>query len=132
MTHHLVILQKTYFTRILRGTKTTECRLSKTKRAPYQRVRRGDTLWLKQSGGNIKGKVRVHSVTYFQLEKPLTLNSLRKQYSDTIQANQDFFERHKNARFVTLIHLSQIRVITPIRVKKSDQHAWVVLSESPK
>lgn len=132
MSHHLVILKKIYLDRILLGTKTTECRLSETRRAPFQKVCRGDTLWLKQSGGAIRGKARVRSVRYIHPISKTTLVTILKKHRKTIQVDRQFLKRHSKVRYGSLIHLSYVRIIKPILIQKNNQLAWVVLSEPPK
>lgn len=132
MSHHLVILKKKYLERILNGNKTIECRFSRIRIAPFQRVRRGDTLWLKQSGGAVSGQARVRSVHFYHPLDPKTMTSIRRLYRSAIQADQDFFLRHTQARYASLIQLSQIRTITPMKYKKNNRQAWVVLSRPPK
>lgn len=39
---------------------------------------------------------------------------------------------HKQARYASLIHLSHVRTITPMKYKKNNRQAWVVLSGPPK
>ncbi len=131
MSHHLVILKKNYLDCILHGSKTTECRLSQSRRAPFQKVRKGDTLWLKLSSGSILGTAQVRSVRFFYPRSTTTLAKTLKKHLKTIQADQRFLKRHTTARFGSLIFLSQIRTIKPIAVKKNNQLSWVVLSKPP-
>lgn len=51
MDYHLVILKKPYLDLILAGEKTIELRLNRAKRPAGGRVRPGDRLFLKPSGG---------------------------------------------------------------------------------
>lgn len=127
MAHHLVILKKAYLDRILDGSKTVECRLSCVRLPPYGSVRRGDTLWLKQSGHWIRGTARVRSVRYFHPLDRAMLALLKERYSRAIGADRSFFRWKKQRRFATVIRLSQVRDIAPIAYPKSDRRAWVVL-----
>ncbi|MCH7596250.1 MAG: ASCH domain-containing protein [Planctomycetes bacterium] len=131
MAHHLVILHKPYLDAILKGTKTTECRLSQTRRVPFGSVRKGDILWFKQSGGPIRARARAGNVTFLHPLGGPEMAALQKRYHRSLRAEPAFFERHKNARFATLIRLKQVRPIEPIRFRKSNRLGWVVLPESP-
>ncbi len=127
MAHHLVILKKVYLDRILDGSKTVECRLSCTRRPPYGSVRRGDTLWLKQSGHWIRGTARVRSVCYFHPLDRVMLAMLKDRYSRAIGADRAFFRWKKQRRFATVIRLGGVQDIAPIVYTKSDRRAWVLL-----
>ncbi len=130
MAHHLVILKSTYLQHILQGRKTTECRLSRTRRPPFGLVDVGDTLWLKRSGGPVLAKAEVRQVEYIHPLGPNRLMELRSRYHHAIRADPDFFnnDRAAQARFATLIQLSKVREIEPISFGKSDRNAWVLLS----
>lgn len=129
MAHHLVILKSTYLQRILQGRKTTECRLSRTRRPPFGLVDVGDTLWLKRSGGPVVAKAEVRQVEFIHPLGPKRLTELRSRYHHAICADPDFFnDRAEQARFATLIQLAKVREIEPISLAKSDRNAWVLLS----
>ncbi len=128
MTHHLVILEKVYLQHILRGRKSAECRLSRTRRPPFGLVKRGDTLWLKQSGGQVVATARVRRVSFVHPLRAADLARLLKLWGDSLRANQSFFKKHEHARYATLIELGRVRTIEPFDILKSDRHAWVVLA----
>ena len=131
MVHHLVILHKPYLDAILKGLKTTECRLSQTRGVPFGSVHKGDILWLKQSGGLVRARARAGDVTFLHpLGRP-EMAALQKRYSRSLRAEPAFFERHKKARFATLIRLKQVRPIETVRFSKSNRLAWVVLPQPP-
>jgi ASC-1-like (ASCH) protein len=128
MSHHLVILRKVYLVRILRGQKKLECRLSRTRRPPFGVVSVGDTLWLKQSGGMILATAIAHRVTFIHPLTAAGFTDLQVRYADALGADSDFFADHAHSRFASIIHLSRVRHITPIKVPKPDRRAWVVLA----
>lgn len=127
MRHHLAILKKAYLAKILNGSKTAECRLSRTRRAPYKAVDVGDRLWLKVSGGAVVATAVVRAVRFFHPLGPASLTQLRKRYAKCVRADRGFFSRHERARYGTLIHLGHVQAIEPFTIAKSDRRAWVVL-----
>lgn len=132
MTHHLAILKPRYVRYLLAGKKTIECRFSRTRRPPFRRVRPGDTLWIKLSGGLVVAKATVHQVVYFH---PLTTDTFRKlhrQYGRRIQADKHFYADHRNASFASVISLQRISALKPFRILKRDRRAWVVLQTRPR
>ena len=66
MNHHLAILYPVWIELILDGSKTIESRFSKVRCAPFGKVSTGDTVYLKVSGGPVKGHFTVADVTTFE------------------------------------------------------------------
>ena len=66
MNYHLVILKKPYLDLILAGAKTIELRLTRAKRPACGRVRPGDRLFLKPSGGPVCGLAMAKNVEYYE------------------------------------------------------------------
>lgn len=131
MNHHLVIIKKVYLDSVLQGQKTTECRLSRTRRPPFGAVRVGDTLWLKQSGGQILATAKVGRVEFLHPLTPTRLAALQAGYADSLRVGKGFFDSYRRARFATLIWLSRIRRVEPLPYEKRSRCAWVVLAGPP-
>ena len=131
VTHHLVILKPQYLRLVLDGTKTLECRLSRTRRLPFGAVRPGDTLWLKRSAGPIVAKARAESVESIELNGARSLEMIESRYRDELGVAAAFFRERAGARFVTLIRFDRVRRIPALRIHKRDRHAWVILPGPP-
>lgn len=131
MTHHLAVLKPLYLKRILLGLKTIEYRLSRTRRLPFARVRRGDTLWLKRSGGPVLAWCKVRRVEFHQPQTARQLVGLLTRHSAALQAKRKFFTSHREVRYLTLVHLGTIRKVRPFSIPKTDRRSWVVLTEPP-
>ena len=131
MSHHLVILKKLYLDRILSGRKTVECRVSRIKRAPFAAVSAGDTLWLKQSGGPVVATASVRRVEFVHPLAESKVIVLRDRYSESLQADQAFFDNHLKAKYATFIQLGRVRRVEPFHIRKSSRHAWLVLQAPP-
>ena len=127
LSHHLVILHKIYLDHILRGRKTVECRLSRTRRPPFGVVSPGDTMWLKQSGGLVVATATVCRVTFIHPLKEAELARLQARYAEALHVDASFFTQRRHARFATLIRLGRVRHIPPLRVRKSNGNGWIVL-----
>ena len=127
MTHHLVILKRTYLRHILDGTKTVECRFSKVRRAPFGAIRAGDVLWLKLSGGPIVGIATAAWVEFLERSNGPIRYRLPSRYTANLRADAEFLSGLAAARFATFIGLSRVRPISPMSVRKSSRHGWVVL-----
>ncbi len=132
MTHHLVILKRQYLDLVLDGTKTLECRLSRTRRLPFGAVRPGDRLWLKRSAGPIVAKARAESAESIELNGARSLEMIESRYRVELGVDTEFFNERADTRYVTLIRFDRVRRIPALRIEKRDRHAWIILSGPPK
>jgi hypothetical protein len=127
--YHLVILKKLYLDKILDGTKRIELRLGRTKCPPFDSVKVGDTLFLKQSSGLVCAIARAASVKQFGDLTPSKITELKTEYNHLIGGAEDYWKLKSDSRFATLIWLKNIKTIKPIRIYKKDWRAWVVLKK---
>jgi len=131
VTHHLVVLTSEHLNNILRGQKTVECRLSRTKRPPYGVLTAGDVLWLKQSGGPIRATTTARHVQFVHPFAKAELKYISHGYGEALQVDRTFFDNRHQSRYATLIRLGRVRRVEPFSVEKNDRNAWVVLSGPP-
>jgi len=129
--HHLVVLSVQYLRRILIGRKTMECRLSKRPGPPYRQVAPGDVLWLKQSGGPIRGLAIAGRVHYLDGLDATRVAQIRTRWNNRICGTESFWHRYMDCRFATLIQLEAVQSCEPFYVHKTDRRAWVVLRKPP-
>ena len=66
MKYHLAILTPGWIDLILDGTKTIESRFTRVRCAPFRKVHEGDSVYLKESGGLVKGMFTVAKVETFE------------------------------------------------------------------
>lgn len=121
---HIAILSKKYVGLILSKDKTIESRFSLHRRIPFERVKVGDVLLLKESGGPIVGLAYVSKVWFYHLDAD-TLQQIRTQFGHGLQIHDDeFWERCESRSYATLMELENVRSIAPIRFPKRDRNAW--------
>ena len=126
-TFHLAIFVEPYLRWILEGRKTVESRFSKRRVAPYGTVRTGDWLILKRSSGPVVGICRASNVFCDELS-PKKLLRIRAQYSKSLCATDErFWEMRSDSRYVTLIHLNDVRRLTPFCCGKRDRRGWALI-----
>lgn len=126
---HLAILVEPYLQYIVEGRKTIESRFSRNKTAPWKRVRRGDVILLKRSGGPIVGYCEVSEVMYFQLD-PGVLERIKDEHGREICAPDEFWKDKEKSSYATLLRIKNvIQLSTGIMLKKNDQRAWIVLRD---
>lgn len=129
MRKHLAIFKGEAGEDILSGKKVIECRLSKAKNSPFGVISSGDLVYIKPSGEDIIGQFRVKKVIFFDNLDLNDLGNLSNLYKKELAIDKEYWEKHKDARYGTLIFIGNCtRFITsPIKIKKSDLRGWVVL-----
>ena len=127
--YHLVILKKPYLEAILDGRKPVESRFWKTRRYAFGRVLPGDILFLKQSSGPVCGVATVEAVKNFENLTPEKITAIKLRYNHLVGGNDEHWQQRADCKFGLLVWLKDVRVIEPVRIKKKDWRAWVVLTE---
>ena len=122
-------MNKTTIEAILGGVKTMETRFSLHKIAPFGQIGVGDVVYMKSPGGEIVGQFKVKKVIFFEGLELGDLDKLSDLYKKEISAGGVYWEKKKDAKFGTLIFISESErfITSPIKIKKSDQRGWMVL-----
>lgn len=129
---HLAVFTKGVIDQILARQKTIESRFSKFQFAPYKRVKRGDEIFMKESGGKVRGKFIAANVLFFSSLNPEKVGDIRREYEEELKADKSFWQSKKDAKYATLIFVSDPESLAnPILLEKHDKRAWVVLSDVP-
>ncbi len=125
---HLAVLLEPYLRFILDGSKTVESRFSKNRIAPFKSVEQGDVILLKRSASStISGVCVVSRVWFYQLDAS-SWSTIQDRFTSALRAEDpSFWEDRKSAQFATLMRISEVRALPPIRVPKRDRRGWVVL-----
>ena len=112
----------------LEGSKTVESRFSRHRIAPYGAVHSGDVVLLKRSAAKtVTGICIVRKVWFYQLNSD-KLELIRNYFATALRADDySFWEKHKSARFATLMRIAEVYPLPPIQVPKRDRRGWVVL-----
>ncbi len=126
---HLVILKKPYLQAILAGRKSIESRFMKIKRVPYEKVRAGDRLFFKESGGKVCAVGMAGKVMNFKGLTCQRIMQLKRKHNRRIYGGDLYWEQKKDCRWGVLIWLKDVKAIEPIRIDKKDWRGWVVLTE---
>ena len=124
---HIAIFRQPFFDMILRGSKTIESRWSLKKIAPYQKVKKGDVILLKQSGKMVTATAKVKDVKYFELT-PSIADYINEQWGKQIGIEYfDNWEAFRRKKYCTLIWLEEVKCVEPFEVKKSNGSGWLVV-----
>ena len=132
MNYHLAILTPGWIDLILDGSKTIESRFTKVRCAPFGKVHEGDVVYLKESGGHVKGMFTVAKVeTHENLDRSGIQAIYERCGLDIFyQSFTQFFppEKWLAAKHATLIYISDpIAFDTPFPYRQKGRSAWLVL-----
>lgn len=136
MKYHLAILTPGWTELILDGSKTIESRFTKVRCAPFGQVNAGDIVYMKESGGLVKGMFTVAKVETFEnLTEGQICNLFYKEYREQIFASlsasmQRPPDKWLTAKHATLIHVSgsPIAFDEPFPYRQKGRSAWLVLN----
>lgn len=125
---HLAIFTEETIRDIFRGEKTIDVRFSLKRIPPFKKVESGDLIYVKKSGGKIVGQFKVKRVVFFDNLSAALFNKIRRDYQREIKADRYFWHNHAEAKYGTLIFISEVQgVLFPIQIEKRDRRPWVVL-----
>lgn len=122
---HIAIMKKSWGLtgKILTGEKTAESRWYKSKYAPWNRIRVGDTIYFKDSGKPVTIKAKVKKV--FQFDKLTSLKT--KEILDkwgradlgTGEMTKEIQKYTSNKNYCILIFFDKVKKIKPFAINKT-------------
>jgi hypothetical protein len=122
---HLGVFVEPFLGAILDRRKTIESRFGIYRCAPFEKVRRGDIILLKRSGGPVVGLALAGDATYYELTADV-LNELRDRFAVRLYAQSDeFWAACADKRFASLIEIDGTVKIDTMSVDKHDRRGWV-------
>jgi hypothetical protein len=135
--NHLAIYNKSLYyydviSHLLSGKRTMDMKFHTTKSAPYDKLRNGDCIYLKESSGPIYGRVFVSDVAFVEIYDPEQIRSFLKSHSIELDMlNESHIERIVQRccgrRYLSYWHISRAeRSLYPVIVYKRDRRTWVV------
>lgn len=125
---HLAIMIEPFLTYVLDGSKTIESRFSVNRCAPFNRVKKGDVIFLKKSGGPITGICLADYAWFYQLDEN-SWHTVKTNFSKQLRADKSFWDSRERALYATLIRVNNVRSIKPIHFEKKDRRGWVILND---
>jgi hypothetical protein len=127
---HLAVFVEPFLQFVLDGTKTVESRFSANRCAPYQSVRAGDVVLLKQSSGPVVAIAEVGQVWFYDLDAS-AWKTIRQRFGPLLRIEDpSFWKQKSSACFATLMRLERVEPLPPLACAKRDRRGWVVLNGS--
>lgn len=133
---HLAILSKRrkLLGPILEGRKSIESRWYASRRAPWDRIVPGDTVYFKETGDPVRAKATVSRVLQFDLrERPA--RSILKEYCDRILISPGDSSWAHGKRYCILVFLEDPRPVAPFEIDKrgfGSMAAWISARRIPR
>src|SRR4030042_5669181 len=131
---HVAIMKKSWglTQKILSGKKKIESRWYKSKHAPWNKIKTGETIYFKDSGELVSIKAEVAEIMQFSNLTPDKVRELLEEYGtdDGIEKEKipDFLELFKDKNYCMLIFLKNPKKITPFDIDKKgfgSMAAWI-------
>lgn len=138
---HIAIMKKSWglTDKILNGQKKIESRWYTVKYKPWDRIKKGDAVYFKDSGEPVKIRAEVSKVMQFSDLTPERVKEVLDKYGedDGIEKEKikEFFERFKNKKYCILIFLKNPQQIKPFEINKTGfgvMSAWITVDNVSK
>ena len=135
---HLAIMKKSWglTQKILDGRKKIESRWYLVKYSPWDRIKKGEIIYFKDSGELTRIKADVNKIMQFSDLTPKKVKEILDKYGKNLGIEKDkisgFFERFKNKKYCILVFLKN-----PVQTKSFDidktgfgaMSAWITIDK---
>jgi len=128
---HLAIFNEPFLSLVYDGKKKIESRFSINKISPYEKIKKGDVVILKESGGLVTGIFVAGEVKFFHKPDKSVLKKIETEYGVLICSayNKDFWKLRDKAKYASLIEVKKIKKLSPYKSEKKDRSGWSILRE---
>ena len=132
---HLAILKRSWnlTQKILDGKKTIESRWYTTKKAPYDRIKTGDIVYFKETGGPVCIRAEVCGVKQFSDLNEEKVMRIYKDYPGIFPSDlEESVKMNSKKRYCVLIFLKNPKSIKPFEIDKSGygiMSAWICINK---
>jgi hypothetical protein len=126
---HLAIFNEPFLTMLFTGEKTMESRFSINNIVPYNRIAKYDIVLVKKSGGGIVAVFRAKTVCFFSNLTEEKVSDIERKFGKYIGwgVDPEFLCNKKDAKYLSLIEIMDLKQFNPIGANKSDRTAWAIL-----
>lgn len=131
--HHVAIMKKSWklIPKVLSGEKTIESRWYQTRRAPWNTVKEGDTIYFKNGGEPVIAKAQVSSVLQFEINSASDCKKIVEKYGKQIGLlNLNPKTWGKLPKYCILVRLTSQEKVKPFEINKTgfgNACAWMAV-----
>lgn len=134
---HVAIMKKSWglTQKILSGQKKIESRWYKSKHFPFGKIKKGDTVYFKDSGEAVSIKAKVKKVISFSDLNQKKVRRILEKYGKDDGMEKDkiteFFDLFKDKKYCLLIFLENPKKIKPFGINKAGfgvMSAWLMVN----
>ena len=138
---HVAIMRKSWglSPKIISGKKKIESRWYKSKYAPWDKIKKGETVYFKDSGCPVTIKTKVDNVLQFSDLNPKRVKEILNEYGKPDGLGIDdipkFVELFKDKKYCIIVFLKNPEEIEPFNIDKSGFGAmcsWVSVGDIKK
>jgi ASC-1-like (ASCH) protein len=129
---HIAIMRKSlgYLDKIISGKKDIESRWYSSRRAPWDRIQKGDRVYFQNSGSPVTVEAKVKAVSQYENLVPEKVKDIITMFGIRIgiEDSDAFFKKVKDKRYCILVFLEDIREIPPFFIDKTGfgiMSAWI-------
>ena len=135
---HIAIMKKCWglIPKILSGKKIVESRWYVSRRAPWDRIKVGETVYFKDSGAAVTARAEVAKVLQFADLTPPKIKAILREHGEAIGIEKDRianeFKSVKDKKYCMLIWLKNPREIEPFNINKAGfglMSAWLAVED---
>lgn len=128
---HLAVFSSRILVELIDGNKKIESRFSIKPIPPYGKIKTGDIVLVKKSGGPIVAVFVAGAVDSYSNLSPSKIKSLKNQYSEKLGLSEHdkFWLEKANSKYATLVTIKKFVEVLPYEIDKKDRTAWVVIKE---
>jgi len=127
---HLAIMKKSWklIDKILNKEKKIESRWYKSKYSPWNKIKKDEIVYFKNSGENVTVKAEVEKVLQFDNLDFEKIKKILDRYGNELSVDDGFFEIVKDKKYCILVFLKNVKKIESFEIDKTgygNMSAWI-------
>ncbi len=127
---HVAILRPPYSRLILAGRKTIESRLTKSDLVPFEAIKTGERIFIKQTSGPFIATAVAGQVHFFDRLTRDKIAALKARFNEQVCGDDEFWQWKRDSKFATFIELTHVQPVDRgPRMTPSSGLAWFVLPD---
>lgn len=132
--HHIAIMDKSIanISDILSGAKTVESRWYLSRKAPWNKIKKGDIVYFKQTSEPVKARAEVQKIIQYDYLQPQKVREIIKIYSKSgkmaLENTQKFYQENKNKKYCILIFIANPKPVKCFNIDRTGfgiSSAWL-------